>query len=282
MVNRAHQVIDAFMGGNCGSSYRVEKCPQLDRRLQDIKTAMSFVRDAQKFDATALESSKPLYETALDWIQRGIFFSPFTYAYFDFQLRVKSGGAPDHIFATVICEREPQLRYDIACFSKQDGMWIDIGMYGEINNRRLQIARYFPENAYLDYERQNTLCGHYVQQTLSAIVALSARGVELAAGEVPSQKTNAARVARGHAPLFEHKVIKVGGFSKSGNLIAYGGTHASPRAHWRRGHHRNLKGGRVIPIPACFVGDIASGAVTHDYKIAASVGQAPKTEAIAP
>ena len=33
-----------------------------------------------------------------------------------------------------------------------------------------------------------------------------------------------------------------------------GGTHASPRAHWRRGHFRTLADGRKIPVVACIVG----------------------------
>jgi hypothetical protein len=46
---------------------------------------------------------------------------------------------------------------------------------------------------------------------------------------------------------------------------AFGGTHASPRWHIRRGHWRRLSGGRRIFVSQCQVGDPARGGVVKDY-----------------
>lgn len=46
-----------------------------------------------------------------------------------------------------------------------------------------------------------------------------------------------------------------------------GGTHASPRAHQRRGHWRNLKSGKRVFVRDCWVGDRSLGAVFKDYQV---------------
>ncbi|WP_373504654.1 hypothetical protein [Aestuariivirga sp.] len=48
-----------------------------------------------------------------------------------------------------------------------------------------------------------------------------------------------------------------------------GGTHASPRWHIRRGHWRNLAGGRRVFVRECEVGDMSRGGVVKDYEVAA-------------
>ena len=44
-----------------------------------------------------------------------------------------------------------------------------------------------------------------------------------------------------------------------------GGTHASPRAHLRRGHFRHYKSGKVVWVEAHAVGDKKLGIVHKDY-----------------
>ena len=52
------------------------------------------------------------------------------------------------------------------------------------------------------------------------------------------------------------------------------GTHASPRAHDRRGHWRIVKNKKVWVKP-CRVGDASKGSVFHDYKVTASFPSGP-------
>jgi hypothetical protein len=77
---------------------------------------------------------------------------------------------------------------------------------------------------------------------------------------------NAKRAKKGRPPIFEHKVVTLSP-QQSAASDAVGGTHASPRLHWRRGHIRALPGGSITRVRPCLVGDIARGFVSHDYKV---------------
>lgn len=75
--------------------------------------------------------------------------------------------------------------------------------------------------------------------------------------------TNRRKIAQGRRPSYEWRTVVVQPRPKSS---PQGGTHASPRAHDRRGHWRTLKDKRVWVKP-CRVGNPADGQVFHDYKI---------------
>lgn len=77
--------------------------------------------------------------------------------------------------------------------------------------------------------------------------------------------TNMRKIRQGKKPSYEWRTVEVAPRAPSQSL---GGTHASPRAHERRGHWRNLKKGRVWVKP-CIVGNPAEGQVFHDYKVLA-------------
>lgn len=80
---------------------------------------------------------------------------------------------------------------------------------------------------------------------------------------------NAKRVRKGEVPLdYEHTVVSIDPtVLRLPGVVAQGGTHASPRLHWRRGHIRTLQGGRKVQVRPCVVGDVSRGTVTHDYDI---------------
>ena len=77
--------------------------------------------------------------------------------------------------------------------------------------------------------------------------------------------TNNRKIAQGKKPAYDWRTVTVQPREKSGSL---GGTHASPRAHDRRGHWRTL-GDKKVWVKPCRVGDPALGQVFHDYKVAA-------------
>lgn len=57
-------------------------------------------------------------------------------------------------------------------------------------------------------------------------------------------KLNAARIKKGKPPISDVVTIRI----KKQEHHAFGGTHASPRPHWRRGHVRRLLEGRVVLV----------------------------------
>ena len=80
---------------------------------------------------------------------------------------------------------------------------------------------------------------------------------------------DAKRVKQGKLPLgYEHKVITIDpSLLKMPGIVGAGGTHASPRMHWRRGHVRHYDDGRITSVRPAIVGDVSRGVITHDYAV---------------
>lgn len=87
----------------------------------------------------------------------------------------------------------------------------------------------------------------------------------VAAENKPPRFINAKRVAKGKVPFFTYRTLHITGEGTSSAKA--GGTHASPRLHFRRGHIRRL-GDKRIWVNACMVGDKTLGLAKHDYRVA--------------
>jgi hypothetical protein len=97
---------------------------------------------------------------------------------------------------------------------------------------------------------------------------INARGVELQTESAPI-RLNRKRVQQNKPPLYEHHVLKIGGYSSNGRVLGVGASHASPRAHWRRGHIRTIHRGtpkqKRIAIPVTFIN--GPGFISKDYEV---------------
>lgn len=83
---------------------------------------------------------------------------------------------------------------------------------------------------------------------------------------------NQSRITKGKPPLFfSWKTVVVAPRKPSSPL--QGGTHASPRAHDRRGHWRLHPSGKRVWVKSCRVGDAGLGAVFKDYKLSGDTRQ---------
>lgn len=99
------------------------------------------------------------------------------------------------------------------------------------------------------------------------VTRLDGGALESFASEPDRGYTSARRMAKGKPPLrYSWRTVVVGG-PKTNRLDGLGGTHASPRAHTRRGHWRNTRFGKRVWVRDCKVGDPALGSVYHDYRI---------------
>jgi hypothetical protein len=117
-------------------------------------------------------------------------------------------------------------------------------------------------------EAINNLIDKSVYLVLVAMALLASDAVEVAEVAAP-KRLNKRRLKKGKVPLYDHHVVKIKGVSKSGGIIPLGGTHASPRQHWRRGHirtlHRDTLEEKKIMIPATLIG--GRGFVSKDYEV---------------
>jgi hypothetical protein len=96
---------------------------------------------------------------------------------------------------------------------------------------------------------------------------LNSRSTEIST-EQPPAKLNKAREKRGNCPLFTHRVVNLTPerFTR-GHNEGQGGTHASPRLHWRRSHVRMLPNGKRTVVVRHLVGKTELGEVSHEYQV---------------
>ncbi len=85
--------------------------------------------------------------------------------------------------------------------------------------------------------------------------------------EIPPPKLLKKRAANGRTPLYAHTIVNITPDRFLDRGESQGGTHASPRLHWRRSHLRRYENGRHVVIPRCLVGRADLGEVTHEYHV---------------
>ena len=79
----------------------------------------------------------------------------------------------------------------------------------------------------------------------------------------PDEKLQRARSKRGKKPLFAFWTLEIDLERSDKEGCDWGGTHASPRFHLRRGHARQHKKGHWCWVRACAVGNKNSGGMVH-------------------
>ncbi len=101
----------------------------------------------------------------------------------------------------------------------------------------------------------------------AACVALEAEIAETEIVRVP-HKLNAARVRRGKLPLSDYHIINLAHRERPAPLPLdhEGGTHRSPRLHFRRGHWRHLVNHKTW-VKWTLVGDPDLGFIDKDYRL---------------
>lgn len=88
--------------------------------------------------------------------------------------------------------------------------------------------------------------------------------------DVPSRKyLNGKRAKKGKPPLdYEYKTVRIDpSLVRLPGVVSPGGSHASPKMHWRRGHIRFLPNGKKTAVKPCIVGDPSKGTIIHDYLV---------------
>lgn len=121
-----------------------------------------------------------------------------------------------------------------------------------------------------DVSDYHLTCGlsHFVFSLYSGIGCLSSSGIGITETKEPVF-INKQRERKGKAPLFGYRLVSVDMSAIKIPGTHTGGTHATPRLHWRRGHIRRLPDGRLTTVKPCLVGDPSLGSVAHDYSVAA-------------
>lgn len=96
-----------------------------------------------------------------------------------------------------------------------------------------------------------------LQIILAVCAIMNSQNVELTTTPAP-KRLNEKRAKKGKPPIGEIKEIRInyGGKRYMIDGREEGGTHASPRLHWRRGHVRRLASGKITNVRPTLVGSI--------------------------
>lgn len=121
-------------------------------------------------------------------------------------------------------------------------------------------------------ESQNAIqTGHAM--ALNAFYVLGCANVRTVDNSAP-EKLNKNRAINGKFPIQSYKTLVIDAGKPQAARDDRGGTHSSPRVHLRRGHVRQIEGGRRIWVQPCVVGS-KHGVITKDYRVINSNFQAP-------
>lgn len=118
-----------------------------------------------------------------------------------------------------------------------------------------------------DDDMKTLMSGLYVLVLGSIRTALCAmRCVNIGRAEhVPNERLQRARKKRGKLPLFSFWTLEIDMPKSRAHGQDFGGTHAAPRLHLRRGHPREYKPGLFCWVQPHAVGNKKNGIVHKDY-----------------
>jgi hypothetical protein len=165
----------------------------------------------------------------------------------------------------VICGRVYHACKDIRATSLQHGT-IRLP-HGRVVPRNMQSASVVPDNCVTGLEE--TAARMFTMYLMSCLGVLNSRGIEVIDKDEP-KLLNKKRAKKGKVPIFGYKIVGIDYERLKVPGTPLGGSHSSPRLHWRRGHVRRLFDGRHTIVRPCLVGDPANGAIVHDYHVHAA------------
>ena len=176
-------------------------------------------------------------------------------------------------FSTGKTDRHPEriFRFGVAAERKETGNWFHCFMLSALSGWqavglfRFDHADNFNFNSLVHadfFTLAQDQCARCVTAVAKFLKMLSCKNVDHIEMK-PDAQLQKARIKRGKLPLFSAWVCVLKGKSKSGEWL--GGTHASPRLHYRRGHVRNLAKGPIW-VRECMVGNKELGLVEKTYR----------------
>lgn len=259
--------------GFLGCFYDVEAVPPRDllARGQEHRRLARILKRAHKFEARygGLIDSEDLHQTAVEFFRSGALRMPFAECYFEFANAVQD--SPRSILAAILVDSGPaRLEAHPFLWREKEGRWVDYGttMYSDkMRQPQEGILTPFDFAHYPDgfesFIAQNSLRALQYSISLALFMSTKHATAERVAG--PSPAAAKKREDAGRAALFEHHVVTI---APADRIRAdLGGTHASPRLHWRRGHLRNLQSGRPVAVKPALVGLADKGFVSKDYAV---------------
>lgn len=263
-----HKIIDGMATGETRYPFPVPPGsfagPIVDREMSKLRAGLSM---AHGFDMSAVQPTfcDALVRTAGEAFHEDMLPLPFDVVIFNFGA---CGGR-----GRVICDFviKNSNGFTVNEILKIDDNWLIMPWVAYIHfgsNLDTGAAQFHPlefasSHKIADFNREQAT--QSTQRVLQALVCMETKHVRIT-DESASEKLNKVRERRGACPISGHKIVTIDTSSAIVEISDRGGTHASPRLHWRRGHVRHLTGGTKTKVKPCLVGDPAAARVSQEWR----------------
>lgn len=226
--------------------------PQIDPTSFELKRR-------EKCEKFVFDSTPELYlaEFSIDMVKEGLFQLPFNECYFQWE-------GDDGIYCMFAISNASELEIigdKVLIFptryNKEHGRWeytLPISLIVSnlktliISRGTLDITGTCGKDAYATENEK--FYEKYIRELFACTTILATRGVTRTVVSVGSAQTNRKRARKGFPPLPTYTVV---GTQNLRSTRGEGGTHASPRPHFRRGHVRTLAEGKQTLVRPCIV-----------------------------
>lgn len=278
---KAGELIRAMEGyGKPGASYcttfsdHATSSELRDAAMAQTGLFKAAIIESPKFDFGTMANADVMRLSALGgplW-NAGKLHLPFENVYFEHRVEYADGPIADSVYLAGQDEDGGVIAVEFLCPRKHDpyggenawrwtGVVVEIIRSPEPNRFSWRPIISFLKNT---PQAERSAGRNVVEGVISLLAMLNLRGIMTR--RIDHDPAKAARRAKdGKMPLFSHTVVKIGPLvqrDKKGRLT---GVHASPRAHDRRGHIRQLPDGRTTWVRSCRVGSAHRGEVVHSY-----------------
>lgn len=264
-----HKIIDGMATGETYYPFPkppgVFEGPIVGREMRKLRSGLSL---AHGFDISAIESTfcDALVKTASEAFHEDMLPLPFDVVLFNFGACGNNDGI---MFCDFVVKSDDG--FTVQEIFRVGGKWLimpwvaSIHIGENLNEGGSTIHNLEFASDHKLEKRNFDQASYSTQRVLQALVCLETKYVRLIDQDAPD-KLNKAREKRGASPISGHKIVTIDMDSAEVGISDRGGTHASPRLHWRRGHVRHLAGGIKTKVKPCLVGDPTAARVSQEWR----------------
>lgn len=253
MSNHLHELMDVVRSQFTNDRKRMFISKEIVRRGQVTQLYGSFMAKA----AQAISFYSPIDNlSGLSWVD-GLYKQPFQVVWFEADFEDANG----YDVVGQMCWLDDTGAVNCQIWRRQEGVWRYEATWKDdlVNAGKIRVFDWAD-----DQDEHLPVIGQtasYYKAFFSALNCSNINSVE----HSPSEKLQKARAKRGKQPLFSYWTLEIDLPKSRAVGEDYGGTHASPRLHLRRGHPRQYAPGKYCWVQPCVVGNKAAGMVHKDY-----------------
>lgn len=223
-------------------------------RLEMHDMFCKLARNAMCFDMSGVDNISERFSESED-LPPSLFNLPYETCWFESSPVEEPGGV-----LALLVAYESRIKV-LRCFMyiRSGKRWVQQGFCGLVDLSKDKLTHY-PNDEHT--AEMLSGCLYLVRKFVAAMNCQNVGRQE----HKPDAALQKARAKRGKQPLFSYWTLELNG-RDGGAAQSFGGTHASPRVHLRRGHPRQYAPGKWTWVQPHAVGNRELGMVHKDYVI---------------